>query len=404
VKTSFRPAIAASVAGWLLAALLAVASGASSLGWMTRQASPSVASTMWPVNGFALAELADDLTNAPAAALTGRRPAAMPGELAEIARDAISAEPASAGAVRALALYHQSAGRDERALALMRLASSITRRDEVANLWLVNQELRAGRLDDALARYDVTLRTMGGRRGYVLAAMSAALSDAEMIPPFLRLLRARPPWSEEFWHVVTQAPLALDNAARLRAQLVRAGIPSSAEKDDLLLNALVEQQRFAAAFALNEALGRGGNGGLLQNADFSWAPGTSPLDWRLTSTGEMGAAVDTRAGALEISAAGGASGPVARQLARLEPGRYRLEVTLATASQSERTPLQIEISCAERGRSYPEQEIAIVARTSAQVDLSGAGCRYHWVSISVDASEVTDGFDLSVDEVRLTRL
>ena len=393
----------ATIATWLVAALLAVAAGASSIGFVFLQRSPALAVSLWPVNGFALPELVDAATSSSATSVTGNV-VAVPAEVAQLARDAISVEPTSAAALRALALHHQGEGRLDRTEALMRLAARLTQRDEIVNLWLVNRDLQSDRLDEALARWDVTLRSIGDRRGYVVTTMAAALADPRLIPSFYRLLRTQPPWAPDFWHAAAQTPPSLDNAARLRTALARAGIGGERERDNLMLTALVERRYFARALDLAEALGqgRGAAGGALTNGDFSRDPAGSPLDWQLPSSGEVGASVDTRASLLEISAAGGARGLVARQLVNLDPGRYRLVVVLGAAAET--SPLTVGLTCAEEGSS-PGRTFVVDARAAAQeIDLRGARCRHHWVTLSVNATDHPDGIDITVDSVRLTKL
>lgn len=390
---------------WAFALLLALLAAAASWGAIARHRSPPLVLQLWPANGAAFEAVTEAATRRIVTAAGSPGFNADPA-LIETARAALVSEPTAVAAMRVLAQAEEAAGRLDRARRLMRLAASVTKRDTLVNMWLIEDYSRGDDIVHALAVYDQTLRTLGEGRGPVLTAMASALSDPRLIQPYFRLLRQQPPWSEAFWHVAAQTPGALENAARLRMLIARARLEVPREKDEMMLSALVDQRRFETGFRLFEAIRPPGSAGgaLVNNGDFSRASAYQPFDWRLTSTGALGAAIDARAGTLQISAIsrGGLGMIAAEQIVRLPPGRYTLRAAYRREAGGGAPPAFVELVCAESGTRMQPLRIELGRSPAAlPVNLSGASCRFFWLKIGVSVDEAQQTLELAFDRLQL---
>lgn len=392
---------------WAGALLLALLAALAALGTIARHNAPPVVFELWPANGVAFEAVTEAATRRLVTAAGSPEFNADPA-LTETARAALTAEPTAVAAIRVLAQAEAAAGRPDRARRLMRLAASVTKRDTLVNMWLIEDYNRTGEIAPALAVYDQTLRTLGEGRGPVLTAMASALADPRLIQPYFRLLRQAPPWADSFWHVAAQTPAALENAARLRMLIARARIAVPRDKDKMMLSALVDQRRFETGFRLFDAIRPPGaaDGGFVNNADFSRASAYQPFDWRLTSAGALGAAIDPRAGTLQISAIsrGGLGVIAAEQIVRLPPGRYSLRAAWRREAGDGATPVFAELACAEPGRRVQPLRLALERSPAAlSVDLAGTGCLYYWLKIGVSVDEAGQTMELAFDRLQLVR-
>jgi len=397
---------------WGAAVALSVVAAVASIGAVTKQMAPRAALGMWPSGGGVTSVVVERATRAQARTIALASSSGVDPALPPLARAALTLEPTSASSMRILAYDHQARGEGAQARRLMMLATRITKRDRLANYWLIDHYARTGQLDRLLDVYDQTLRIMGDGRGPVLTMLASSLASESMIDPLYQLLRRQPPWTEDFWNVAAQIPTALENVARLRIRVARGGIAVPAAKDELLLTALADQRHFdlgrqVYTVVLGRTAGRtGGNASAqpIADGDFSRQPRFPPYDWSLTSSGDLGAGINDRSGLLEISALGGASGEVARQIVRLDPGRYRLDAVSELRSGADSGTAKLELACAESPQA-PRRAVELRSgRTVGSFDLAAESCRNYWLIVSVAVPEASGGFEIAVDRLRLTRL
>jgi len=342
-----------------LLALAGISSSAAVANALLRR-DPAAAAHLWPVNGFALAGAAAEK------AVAGADGAMQAGGFAELA---LVAEPSSVQAVRSLALSHQAAGDRDRTRQLMRLAARRTRRDTATNLWLVDNHLRAGELDQATALIDATLRTDTRASALLLPRLAQLLSQPAAEELMLGMLQSNPPWGHDFWTAVLRLETIPARAVALRIALHERGAGLAPGHDARLIAELVESRQFAQAFALYAVSREAGGKGSVPFA---------PIEWRLVSDGKYGALIDP-AGAIAIEAFAGAQGVVAQRITALPRGHY----TITAPNNGEAGQLALHLSCAEM---HGQATFSLNAPLPADGRLSfnqPSPCRYAWLSIEL---------------------
>lgn len=391
---------------WFLATIIASVAATAAIGAITKSKRPHWALQLWPTNAFAYAKLADVAIISAITANKGQLPKEIDERTVEWARRSIRGEPTSAEGLRTLALAADVRGQEERARNLMRLARQLNTRDLIAGLWLIEDYAQAGEYEPALITYDEALRSLAPeQRGLLLTAMVGALSDPVLLAPYYELLRKSPPWAPAFWRQAAQTAPALPNAARLRLRLAEDGVGLPEENEVLLLNGLIGQKQFAAAYQIYDILSASGqSASWIRNGDFSETPRFPPFDWTLISSGDLGAGVNERSGQLEISAIGNAHGLVAEQLVRLDPGSYRLVARASGPdSRGSGSPLSATFACAE-GETEPRRFDVPKNGASQTVVVATSGCSFYWLKLLVDAREQEDDFELALDQLSLQKL
>lgn len=398
----FAPApLAARIPVWALALLvaaavvLAVLAAAHALAAQGRVAG-------WPADGLTLANTASRLA---APALTG----AGPGEAAPIAmmaRQALALEPTADRALSALALLEQSRDPD-RALALHRLARRLTRRNAASSLVLAQEELAQRRFAEALGELGQLLRVEPRLRQELMSQIVQLLQDDAAIAPLAAMLRRERGWSDEFWQAAPDFRPGLGNLVALRRSL--QGTPGAVHPrhDEFLLQALVNDGRFAQAEALATQLVPGfapDPQTLLRNAGFDAPPRGRPFDWRLFPTATASVFHDVASGTLTISAMPGPGGVVASQLVRLPADRpvldHVLKLVPAAGGAAGADLLEIEIACA--GSPLANRREFTGAQALAGVAFAPLpGCRYHLVTLRLAARTAYPAGDIVLDAITI---
>jgi len=393
---------------WCIALGLAGFSAIASLSAATRSKLPEFSVSLWPANGFALAQLADNATKDAAVQASTASKGAPTGlqkiqpMAAENGARAFALEPTSVTAIRTLALQKQADGQAVEARRLMRRANLLNKRDIIVNFWLIDDYSRGGDVANTLRIYDETLRTVSyERKGKLLTIMANALADETFVEPYFLLLEKRPPWADAFWRQAAQTAPSVMNAGKLRIRVGRRGIHPSDEVEQLLLTSLADQKRFDDAWQIDR-LKSGQKAPVegVRNGSFDQEPGLPPFDWRFISSGDLGAGINQEAGSLEVSVVPGGKGLVAQQLVRLSPGRYSLNAVIR-AGEASSVGQHVEIRCAEKAGRVVKLDLA--GNRARDVDLTGGSCRYYWLDLNVSAIDGAGGGDLVIDSLSLKK-
>lgn len=394
------PKVIRTVIVALASAALAVTSGLAAFAQAGERLSPQHAAAAFSPNGGTRATLAV-FELAKRRAIT-RDPFLPPSEVvAKVARAAQTREPLDANAI---ALLGAAAGREDPALGLkiLRAGHAATRRSSLLNTELLAAYGRVGEEEAALRIIDEILRRQTAAHGPLLERMATLAGDRRYQPMFLELLSLQPPWAEEFWRQVAQSPAGLQNAAALRQASYRQAPYEIGEVDRMLIEGLAGQGRYQDAASLartlfpdTRALGDGGP--IVRNDHFSRKPDILPFDWRLLSTADFGAGIDTQSKALTISALGGSRGVVAEQLVAIPPRTLKLIVTVARGSAPTDSLLSTSLTCAGSGRTLFKGAIAALPARIAP-----NACRWAWLRLEVSVPREADGYDWIVQSVSLT--
>lgn len=319
-----------------------------------------------------------------------------------LARAALIQEPSADEALSALALIAHRAD-PEAARALHRQAQALSRRNEISALALAIGRLEQGETGEALAMLGQSLRLRPALRDEVMPLLVGLLVDEAAIAPLARMLREQPGWSDEFWREAHQFGPGLANLVALRRRMAAQGGTVLPRHDEFLLQALVNQARFAEAEALAALVVPGfaaGLSGALRNADFAALPQGRPFDWRVFPSPTAHVFHDPASGTLTIAAMPGPRALVASQLVRMDDRRHRLLLIAGQVAEADRDLIGIEIVCASapgKGRVRISGAAAIAGITFH----SAVGCAHHFINLHLDARTAYPQGEIVIDAIRL---
>lgn len=278
-----------------------------------------------------------------------------------LAAAALRRQPVDPVAIRLIGSLHDVDGRSDQALRLMLGAQSLSRRELLTQLWLIQYFSQADDVERVLRHYEIALTGSSQSLPILFPVLVVATDDREMVRPIAGLLqrnRVRR-WREPLLNEIISKGSVGPNVAVL-AFLV---LDASRAEDQVLYRALVTRLIDLGAFDLAyEAYRRSTRNSTpiatLRDPRFRFANRIPPFDWELFEDLDRSASpIAGRLDGLQIFANGNANGPLARQLVRLLPGSYRLSFDLALNGLAA-PGLLIIISCAPK----PGQVGAIVHR------------------------------------------
>lgn len=384
---------------WIFGLAIALVSGITAMGAITKNKIPDLAVSLQPANGFAFETLASNSLKAAVAANNGQFPNSVEPVAEAFAKQAFLSEPITPQAIAVLALGSTEGKKRE----LMHEAFALSRRQQLVIGWMI---IDAGTREDIpaiLSHYDTMLRTSSSAASVVIPVMAGALANPNFVEPFADLLSKKPPWASRFWGAVFIIPEAIENAAHLRKMLYTADEIKENYRDVDLVYALVSNQRFEAAENLYQLLaGQRKEALLLENESFEREPVYPPLDWHLFSNGEYGAAIT--GGSLQLSAISYSGGLFARQLVKLPSAILEISVK-SNASIPEGAKISIDIKCAEILENAPRPiSITLTDKlTKQQISNQQSGCSFYWLEVVGRSAENGDGFDVMIESVSLQR-
>jgi len=387
---------------WGLASVAALWLAATAVAGVTQASAPNVALSIFPKSGFAYETRAADRTVTANGSIQAMR--VSDASLAD-AMEALRREPFATSALTLVGLARDQHGDHAGAASVVAAAHGLDKRQLVANAWLIHYYGTTGRNSEVLALLDEALKIRPVLAAQYMPAFAQALQNPETIPVFQKLLSGDPDWVSSFWATVSVTPASLPNAEILRSRIL-AGSPSLGEPDALLMDAFVRSGRvdLALSFGKNLPAIPDDGDGLVRNASFSKTPQLPPLDWELINDGRIGAAIDERAGTLEINALPGSGGTVARQLIALAPGSYSMLVKLGRPDVDSGSEITAHLRCAETGAAAGE---LLSAKIAEDIDkpftVADNSCRFYWLDLDFSAIDNAEPALGSIAEVRIVR-
>jgi hypothetical protein len=248
------------------------------------------------------------------------------------ARGALGENPLSPDALTLLARGNERKGDKDRATQLMILASRVNPKDLTSQLWLLNEDLGSARVNSALERVDVLLRSQSSQ---IIDQLATALTPILLREPYrsayVKVLRTNPTWR----------PLSFNQFIRLSADLTALnylfGELQSGEQGPTQKELEVFLRRLTEAGLLDEAhdawirtipLERRDEADLLYNAHLSYPLTNLPFEWVITPVPRALAQVEARKDerVLNIVFLGGSvKFEHVSHLLNLAPGAYRFK-------------------------------------------------------------------------------
>lgn len=266
-----------------------------------------------------------------------------------------------------------------------------------------------------MALYIRTGRVREGSRELATVARLEPRGSQLLVPQLIRLTRSAEA-REALVEAVGDQPIMADVLTALAAEETDPAVLVSlsrrqpprpdggfAEWQRRLLARLVEAGDVARAFELWRGFVGGERGALLYDAEFRGRPGPPPFNWELVAD-DVGAAERGRDGGLDLEYFGRRSGPLARQLLLLRPGRYRVAFQVEGNATGQGSRIELKIAC--RGGAsllaLPFRGVTqTVRRAEADFTVPG-GCEGQWFSFAGEAAEFPNTQRARVTNLSLT--
>ncbi len=217
-------------------------------------------------------------------------------------RQALRADPLNASAIRLLAYVTELLpGGQPRARRLMSLSERASRRDVLAQVWLIEDAVSRGDVRGALDHYDRALLVKPGMAGTLVPILVAATSEPLVRAALVPYLRADRAWTRPFLSVAvskSEDPVAI--ADLFRRYGGSKTVPAHAEFETRLLARFVDDGNVAGARSFAMTLGMPAGANKLQFTEASTAARFHPLTWTLYD-GPDGSAALSAGDALKVS-------------------------------------------------------------------------------------------------------
>ncbi|KLI63711.1 hypothetical protein [Aurantiacibacter marinus] len=289
----------------------------------------------------------------------------------DLARMAFASEPLASDALFVLAVEAQEQRGEEAAREIVQLAGQLEQRNRYVGILRMQNALADENIDDAFAVLDQFALVNPDMAGPLVTAMTPLLAEPVTLSSMAEALSRDPVWAEDFWIFAPRNPETVAGLIELRS---RVDTGTSAESDELLMAAAVQQNRHADALAMWDRLAGESASRLAYIPDESYAP----IGWDFEKTGRKSVNV-TGSGGYRIFVAGNSDGAIGQQLVRLEPGQYVLEIQGDDAVIAR---LRSALRCANSDANPQWQQGAEETRFTV-----AAGCTIHWLMLGADTFE-----------------
>lgn len=362
--------------------------------------SPARALTLNPFNATVKAQMASDLVYA-----TGD--ASQTGAAARLSREALDGNPMLPAAYRMIGLDNARHGKPVKPAIMA--ATYLTRRDYVANLWLIEDAVKRGRMDQAMTDVDASLRTSRRGQALLFPILSKAIAEPEMKPQFVRLFRPAPDWLPSFLSYYIGTKQKAVPLAQVILSVRKDLPPSFGQLDRTLISMMVVQHDFDAARAYERQIagaGRKAGTAIVHHGRFQEEGPYPPIDWHLIRESAYGSdiAKDAKGNRLVVVSDEERPNLVARQLIQLTPGSYRFATRGRLVTSNDDASAVWQVACAEQDKSGVFASIKYARGVAADpVDFSvpNGGCRNYWVGLIVAGGFGTSALQAEFQQVDL---
>ena len=391
--------LAVAVVGGWLAAVLAVSG-------VTRIKSPQTALMLLPSDSVALAARADQVLFA--------NPAKPPPETAMLARAALKQQALNAKAIRILGYLAEANGDRREALALIKMAARLSRREPGAQLWLIEFYALESDIKKTLGHYDILLTTKPDAQVLLFPRLLYAIEDATVRAALIPYLRQDKSWTSSFlWHAINNNE-DLTNVVHLI--LEARGFPktksdkqTSREQERTLINRLVGENRFVDARRMY-ALMPNASPALLTNPDFTEEDRDGrfgSMSWRIpddpNASGSFVNKEGQRKPALSIFVSSATTRTVASRLLYLQAGTYRLNVKFSQFERGDGGFVQFQIRCPNGTSSAPIWIFTVYSKRSVGKFDVPINCPTQFLDIVASGGKAQLGLEATIDSVSITQ-
>lgn len=324
--------------------------------------------------------------------------------IARSARASLARSPSNVPATTMLAAYADAASRQALADRLFTQSDRLSRREPIAQTYLIERAVARGDIETALKHYDAALSTSRTSANALMPVLVAASADPAIARPLAQLLVRRPVWREEFARQVVQTrqdpgasfPILLSALRLDPANTGEAAMLSAA------MSRLLDEGHGDIAYAVyrRAKLGAPARPVPVRDGGFEGDDRLPPFDWEIHDGDGVSGSVqplgDGRA--LFVAADGGSDQKVAWQRLLLAPGRYVLAAKLGSEG-GEGGETAVSIACDAGGAPLA----TLRARATAALRVPfvvPVGCRGQRLGVLVTSAE-EPGHQSWVDDVAI---
>ena len=324
-------------------------------------------------------------------------------------RNALREDASLTPAIELRALDLDASGNRPAAIRLFELSRRISRRSLGTHMWLIQRAVDRRNVKDALAEYDLALRTSTAAPRLLFPVLSAAATNPDLAGPIARMLDRPSDWREAFLdYAIARQGTAPAMLTPLIVDMRDRTFLKDKQIDQMLIARLVGDGAFRPASSVAAAFGPALKpGALIRDSDFSQPQFRFPFGWELIENATVWAQRGqvSSGPVLLYHGASGGSGPAATQLLTLTPGRYGLSARSASPAIDQAARPYWTVTCASR----PPRQIALIdlggsANAFAQGDFAvPTGCDGQWLTLNLRASDRADGQSGAIRSVTIER-
>ena len=305
---------------------------------------PSVARQWWPAG--VTAKVAN-------AAQVLRRPSGKPEDFVHLRaelRDAALREPVSSYALGMIGAVASSQNDQAGARQFFHLSESMSRRNLLTQMWLIEDAVAREDVPGAIRHYDRVMKASTESRDTLLPVLVSAASDPLILKNLLPILKGRPLWWPSYVRTMAEAgndPGAMNAVLKaIRPDLENfeeRKLAQSIVSRMIALNA--ERQAIATANQMEKI---DGERRTLKDGDFENSDGLLPFAWSFRNDQNIRAfrdTVPTGSNGVWIVSYAETAGDAAQQLIGLAPGRYIFKGTAGDVPDAPLERPEIFVRC-----------------------------------------------------------
>jgi hypothetical protein len=277
----------------------------------------------------------------------------------------------------------------QQARTFFRLAESMSRRNIMAELWLIEDAVERNNISDVIEHYDRAMRVSSGSRAILLPVLLAAASDLAVMTDLRPVLAQRPLWWKDYFKRLAANG---ENTKVMSVSLdaIKLDLRNPEERvlaENVLRRMVTLKDERGAILAANSLEGRPGSTRSLLDGAFESSDGILPFAWWLRDENNVRTyrdIVPNGSLGLWIVTNSDMSGGAAQQLIGLSPGRYTLSGSAGSVPATPLAQPTIVMSC---GNGAPLTRFSLPPSTEGgrgfrfQFDVPSANCRTQWVTL-----------------------
>ncbi|MEP9357631.1 hypothetical protein [Sphingomonas sp. KR3-1] len=382
--------VGASAAG-LIGAWLALALAVSGV---ARTQDPASALKFMPNESLALAGRAEQLLLA--------APEDPPKEAQTLALAALRQQSLNPKALHVLGYYIAAKGDEKTANTYIRAAASQSRRDILAQFWMIEDSVKKGNVEDALVHYDIALRTKPNTNVKLFPILLGALDDPNIraaLSPYIRNDRS---WAPAFLVHADANSSNLPALVDLVLESGGLGDPEAAHSQNLeLLQRLVNEKYFAEARRLYSRMP---GATVAQLAQVGFAPSDrngqfGAIGWQVKSESDSGASFmvgDDKRTILSIFANAGTTATVATKILYVRPGSYDFAARLSKLDGGEGSTVRWQLRCPAFPGNQPVWSLDSANTSPGAILTVPAGCPVQFLDIIASGGSGQDGLETTI--------